>query len=166
MGRDNPTNKEDAVGLDISYYRNLVPTEHASNDDDALRPIVHPEFPGRTDGLDPNRWYIGEQVGDFRVGSHSGYNLWRDELARSVHGKSASDLWEAGESDGPFMELINFSDCEGTIGPVVSAKLDKDFADWRERVAASGVDAYFMSRYDAWHEAFAVAAENGAVDFH
>ena len=41
------------------------------------------------------------------------------------------------EKEGlPFVELINFSDCEGVIGPEVAAKLAKDFADYEFSASA------------------------------
>lgn len=72
-----------------------------------------------------------------------------------------------GPEDGtsPFFELIHFADNEGVIGPVVSAKLAKDFRDNYERAKAFG-DGYWLSKYEKWMAAFEMAADNGAVEFH
>lgn len=57
------------------------------------------------------------------------------------------------------------SDCEGVIGPEVSAKLVKDFADFDERAKTRG-GKYFYALYCDWRKAFEMAADGGAVSFH
>jgi hypothetical protein len=82
--------------------------------------------------------------------------------------------WNYAEFKGnPFMELIAFSDCGGTIGPASSAKLAKDFTDHREAVLEKArselggdLSAWFCDRYDDWQRAFATAAQGGFVMFH
>jgi len=60
--------------------------------------------------------------------------------------------------------LIAFSDCEGSIGPVVCAKLHADFVAWRARAEAYAANAEgFMENYGSFTEAFAMGAKNGAV---
>ncbi len=66
---------------------------------------------------------------------------------------------------GPFVELVCFSDCEGVIGSAVSSKLAKDFADHHDKFTTTE-DDWFMKRYREWTQAFAMAANDGAVDFH
>ena len=81
---------------------------------------------------------------------------------------SATAVWDNPPPNAPFVELINFSDCEGFIGPVASAKLAKDFAAFRDRAqsADSTHGAYDFERYCKWQEAFEFAADNGCVQFH
>jgi hypothetical protein len=74
------------------------------------------------------------------------------------------DCWE-NHSTGPFYELINFFDNEGTLGPVVAAKLAKDFADHRSK-AEQVEDVFFVESYREWDKAFQMAAKQGAVEFH
>lgn len=74
----------------------------------------------------------------------------------------AAGAWSA--EAGPFWELINFSDCEGIIGPVVSAKLARDFQEYQEK-ANSQLTDYDLERYNSWRQAFELAAENGVVRF-
>lgn len=184
------------MGLDITAYRQLKACEKPAGADEGdydydrffeARP--NPAFPGRDDGL-VSKWFEFDQTRDgrfgFNAGSYSGYNDWREWLAtlagypvalihtehrppRQLHSAGA---WEA--SSGPFWELINFADNEGTIGPVVSAKLAKDFAEWQERADAAcaamtqagEAGAWFHQRYCDWRKAFEMAADGGAVDFH
>lgn len=170
------------MGLDISWYRNLhepLPFDRNSGDDlddtfyhTRTTFTDHPSFEGRIQGIDPNLSYKYDERGGFHAGSYIGYYHWRNTLAemagwpekRDGNGEKTYcvDAWEG--EDGPFAELINFSDCEGTIGPVVSAKLAKDFADYQEKADAEGGD--FAGRYALWRNAFEQAAQNGAVDFH
>ena len=69
-----------------------------------------------------------------------------------------------------FVELIDFSDCEGTIGPIVAAKLAKDFAEHREKAAAYVAKQedgdWILRKYTDFQEAFTLAALEGAVRFH
>lgn len=144
----------------------------------------NPDFPGRAEGIKCDRETVYEYANShaFRAGSYGGYNSWRDALAElagypsfqiDVYGgkrdSHAAACWsEGGGLAGPFNELINFSDCEGTIGPVVAAKLAKDFEIF-EPIAREQWDnsekRYYFERYLDWKQAFEYAADNGAVVF-
>lgn len=105
----------------------------------------------------------------FRAGSYRGHNRWRSDLARLAGLSQDAAAWD---SPGPFAELIYFADNEGTIGPVASAKLADDFRQWRDRACAFAGDmagddrTWFISVYDAWMQAFTLAANEGAVKLH
>jgi hypothetical protein len=164
------------MGLDISYYRQIAPDANASEDDWETRVELYPNpaFPMQADGLSQG-WYAYGTSDGFRAGSYSGYNDWREWLAtlagypedpdaddRHRHSDGASLL-----AEGPFHELICFSDCEGVIGPKTSAKLAKDFAEFDDRArAADEEDGWNYNLYCRWREAFEAASDNGAVDFH
>lgn len=176
------------MGLDISYCSNLHKLDCVFNEDGApidpatreevdydIHVYVNPHFEGREAPLEPG-YYIGEAREGFRAGSYGGYNNWRENLAK-LAGYPAIEVEEYGHKsfrhdsgaheagEGPFYELIWFSDCEGTIGPVVSAKLAKDFSDFQEK-ADSFRDDYWREKYAEWRKAFETAAQNGAVCFH
>lgn len=165
------------MGLDITAYRKLEPAPQAELDDDGS-PKDYDKFahfhsstiqwteenwPGHSDGIKPGVYSFANMDG-FRAGSYSGYNAWRDQLARVMRGKSAEELWK-GPIEGPFAELIHFADNEGVIGPRVAAKLAKDFADHQSKAEAVG-DNYFLQKYNEWRKAFELAADGGAVHFH
>ena len=82
--------------------------------------------------------------------------------------ESAKAAWANGAQGRPFFELIHFSDCEGIIGPKISAKLAKDFADNQAKADVYRVDeaSWFREKYSDWRRAFEMAADNGAVEFH
>lgn len=167
------------MGLDITAYRQLKPAPEAELDSSGY-PIDYGTFvifqalewteknwPGRTGGLRRGPHSFAEQF-RFRAGSYGGYNDWRDELSRFSQGKEAREVWAASSPPGPFVELINFADNEGTIGAAVSAKLAKDFSDNFERAtkhAAGSGDEWLIS-YKNWLKAFELAADGGAVNFH
>ena len=176
------------MGLDISAYRGIEkidcvfdedgdPIDPATREyvDYDARAYVNPDFPGRADGIENKGVYKAEESMGFRAGSYGGYNQWREELAKlagyaladyTIYGTTTqrhdAGAWAA--TGGPFWELITFSDCEGVIGPIVSAKLAKDFQEFGER--AKGIGGYFYDRYQEWRAAFEMAADNGMVRFH
>lgn len=172
------------MGLDISAYRNITKVDCVYDaDGEPIHPVTgdplewetdydttayaNPDFPGRAEGVEDRAVYKAAERMGFRAGSYGGYNLWREELAKLAGYESAGAAW--GETSGPFWELISFSDCEGTIGPVVSAKLARDFADWDERAKQHVVendDGWFYAKYQDWRRAFEMAADRGMVSFH
>ena len=162
------------MGLDISAYSNVELKRDASDpnydgyDDGLHRLYINTETQLRHDGM-TDGWYSAEREFDFRAGSYSGYNEWRRELTRLVYRKEPKQIWE-NPHPGPFVELIDFSDCEGTIGPKTSAKLAKDFADWQDRAegyaAKSNDGDWFIRCYNDWRKGFEMAAQNGFVSFH
>lgn len=178
------------MGLDVSAYKNLTKLENVKYLDGEvygtdlepldwesydLVPYANPDFPGREEGVEHREVYKAEDGFSFRAGAYSRYNRWRDDLAKLAgydlgsyeqYGKEwpsyAATAWEAGE--GPFYELIHFSDCEGTIGPVVSAKLYEDFKSFQSKI--EGHDSWFVETYNDFMKAFEMASQNGAVKFH
>lgn len=173
------------MGLDIVAYRKLVKVDNPPTlaDDDELpdgfwRPWpaaiawAEEHFPGRSEGIDPNAVYRltsedGEHLLEFKAGSYSGYGAWRDRLAQ-LAGHGDREARHASPITGPFAELIDFADNEGVIGPIVSAKLAKDFAAWEaefERRCPADDRDWFMHFYRLWRRAFEMAADEGAVDF-
>jgi hypothetical protein len=103
----------------------------------------------------------------FRAGSYSGYNRWREDLARQFN--PAPITFDRGprmakpEPEKPFYELIWFADNEGTIGPEAALDL---LADFDLHVNLYEGDEYARSKYADWHKAFKLAADGGLVDFH
>lgn len=160
------------MGLDITAYTGLKEVRQRANDDDYgdddnLVWLYPGEgyFSERFGSLKENSLYSAEDSFGFRAGSYSGYNHWRDWLAGLV-GTTPEAVWD-GAQPPAFRELIDFSDCEGTIGPEVAAKLAKDFADYDEKAkAADNDDGFMYQRYQHWRKAFEMAAKNGAVKFH
>ncbi|NHT75896.1 hypothetical protein G8E10_09410 [Rhizobiaceae bacterium CRRU44] len=175
------------MGLDVTAYSKLSKIDDVKYLDgdvyDKTLTVVAPEaydlvvyvsrdFPGREEGLEDRGVYQAEESFGFRAGSYGGYNDFREELAKlagypSVPGDSerhnhSRGAWAA--KGGLFWELIKFSDCDGTIGPVVSKKLSEDFRTFDADAQTHG-DAWFYQRYQEWKKAFELAADDGAVSF-
>jgi hypothetical protein len=177
------------MGLDITAYRGLTkaqpgegidPTypEESDYDNGWVRMYVNTDFSGRNDSIEDRAIYKPADQFGFRAGSYSGYSVWRNQLAEMagystavVAGDRYAELYPAARGvhldpqPGPFVELINFSDCEGVIGPETSAKLAQDFAAFQEKADAHP-DDWFRDRYALWRKAFEMASDNGAVAFH
>lgn len=135
---------------------------------------IKPECPGDLAVL-ADAVPVSETI-EFRAGSYSGYNWWREQLCELALECEPSEVWEDPEvyEGQPFVELINFSDAEGAIGPKTSAKLAADFRAHEPRVAAWAEEhivegdnrAYFIELFGEWKRAFELAAEDGFLLFH
>jgi hypothetical protein len=159
------------MGLDITAHERvrLVRERDDGGEDDCIRLVQDVGRDDRRDGLADGFYaYEGKTI-SFRAGSYSGYNRWRSHLARML-GTTDRDIWRENKP-GPFVELIHFSDCEGFIGPLTSAKLARDFFEWKDRAVAFA-DAlgaerdWWLELYHRWQDAFGLASAGGVVDFH
>ena len=99
-------------------------------------------FPEQSEGIiEGTSQAQGEQFG-FRAGSYSGYGEWREDLARAAgYIGGAQEVWGQFENElsgdvyaKPFTDLINFSDADGVIGPIVSEKLYNDFVTYEDDI--------------------------------
>jgi hypothetical protein len=157
------------MGLDIEAVSGLVPIEESNGltgrfqISQELIDLTERNFPGRCEGLTAGLFLGGNSL-RFRAGSYGGYNDWREWLAKES-GHGSCDLVWRGESlagHTRFVELINFSDCEGYIGPVTSAKLWTDFQAFeRLRAAPDGMGDLFQ----LFEQAFKFGLERGVVQF-
>lgn len=170
------------MGLDITAHRKISKIDPSSVVDgcpmDAdgncidydLAAWVNGDFPGREGSVSEGYYYSEESFG-FGAGAYGGYNSWRNELARiagypegTYEGRTSYCVACWNGETGPFSELINFSDCEGVIGPQVSAKLVKDFSAFDAAAQASNCHDFY-SKYQEWKRAFEMGADDGAVSF-
>lgn len=176
------------MGLDITAYSNLTkidavfnkngepidPVTRKALDGDYYEPRSNPHY-DRADGLTEGVYRYDKAIRHC-AGSYTGYSRWREELAKLAgwplgsyerYGKiwpsHAASAWD--KESGAFWELINFSDCEGTIGAATSAKLARDFAAHQAKADAHE-DEWFREKYGEWRAAFELAANAGAVSFH
>jgi hypothetical protein len=187
------------MGLDITAYGKVTLKEAVSLEELKKKDWQHPLYDdgryqflysahGQTEQNDGMAEGFYEPGGSrphaFRAGSYHGYNEWRRMLA-SLVGKTPDEVWAASRREGrtrrpdavddesvrslPFFELINFSDCEGFIGPKTSAKLAADFKRMRSKAEAAfdeDRNDAFMRCYDDWQRAFELASQGGVVLFH
>ncbi len=199
------------MGLDVSYYNNVrrVPDEEVpegveafnqayedwdgSRDNNTYLYYLDPDrgpFGGHMKGLEPGWYEVPKEGGGYlRGGTYSGYNEWRNDLALAAgYTGGVEEVWEIGQDKlyepdtPPFLELINFSDSDGVIGPDISEKLYNDFVNYENTVKKEVDNWYlkihptksydvddnkwFLSKYEEWKKAFKTASEGGFVSFH
>lgn len=177
------------MGLDIGYYSDIkeIKAPSLENDEDFEDFCIYTHndsFLYQLGSLENHKYYDETKnciYDSFRAGSYSGYNSWREQLAKIAGYESVEYVWNDWDQNvrymklnkingvvkpmKPFYELINFSDAEGTIGPEICKKLYKDFIDFDQKAKLS--DEYFYIKYKEWTEAFRVASiGNGVVNFH
>ncbi|MCI0704316.1 MAG: hypothetical protein L0241_24930 [Planctomycetia bacterium] len=115
---------------------------------------------------------------EFRAGSYSGYNWWRNQLSLFALEVGAEAVWREPRiyRGKPFVELINFTDCDGRIGTSVCEKLAEDFTSHAARakrfpstMTSTDPDAWpgddWLAVYRQFARAFRLAAQNGALAF-
>jgi hypothetical protein len=131
--------------------------------------VIGPDYPERLDGLPEGVYHINGDVLQFSVGPYSKYNSWRAQLAELVFGVPPEVIWEDPDAytGKPFVELIDFSDNEGAIGPTTSRKLVGDFDEYAEnlenQVGKSETGLEFMEIYSNFRRAFQLASDEGFV---
>lgn len=164
------------MGLDITAYEIIERLDPQPSDDGNYGEgdrYFYVERHKRARGMQSGYYRTSGRFYNFRAGSYHGYNAWRAELSQMTLGCSPNIVWNSPKTFAgkPFVELIDFSDCEGTIGPEVSAKLARDF-DKHETLArtfaskSSEDGDLFLAKYYDWQKAFHLAADHGAVSFH
>jgi len=124
--------------------------------------------PLKFDGKEFACYRIDGETFEFRAGSYGGYNDWREWLSRMANGLTPREIWQQRDKRKiralPFYPLIDFSDCRGTLGSIVAARLANDFASHRERAERVG-DAWQVAKYHKWHKACVLAADDGFIKF-
>ena len=180
------------MGLDITAYSKLKKLDVLFNSDgEPVDPVTrepvdqyyrvreNKDFPGRADGLEDGACYSYDESEYVFARSYAGYAVWRETLARLAgyplysfinalgvqENSRAASAWHGKVPDGaPFVELVNFSNCEGVIGPVVAAKLLRDFVEFDDR-AKDIVDDRFYVGYRQLKRGLELASDGGALIF-
>lgn len=161
------------MGLDIVAYASVsFVDQHVGTDDrhDLINLYPNESFLSQADGMEKGRYAKCRESFSFGAGSYSGYSQFRNELAKSLGFASAESFWVETPPSNPFTPFINFSDCEGIIGPKTSAALLKAFMDHHGTFADYISDRPFPERrlcvYQMFLAAFAIASSaNGVVKF-
>ncbi len=139
--------------------------------------LVHgQDYPERLDGLAPG-WYEPQgEIFHFWAGSYGSYNRWRRRLSLLMLRVPPAEVWASPDNyrGQPFVELINFTDSAGAIGPRTSANLAADFIEHAPPTGFGttgfpewedvGAD-YFVRVYRDFTKAFELAAGGGVVVF-
>jgi hypothetical protein len=159
------------MGLDIIAISKLVKAE---GKDGEVRIGDDPEY---NKGIEPGPYNttMESRRTDFRVGPYSFYNRFRETLSRCMHGVEPVEIWDSVEDykGKSFIELIDFSDCDGRLGGAVCEKLYEDFAEnrpkFKEYIDSQGWDEEkiedYLSVYEDFMKAFEIGREEGVVIF-
>jgi len=147
----------------IRRVRDLRPEEDWRQVRDGLVFPVHPAFPRHALEIEPMTVYVGEERFTFDVGCYSRYNHWLEQLARLTGIPHLDPSWILPKS-APFAQLLQFTDCDATIGAAVCRELAADFAEYSRRAAGQS-ERYFREQYALWRHAFEAGAENGCIVF-
>ena len=112
----------------------------------------------RLDGNEPG-WYRGTCVeGGLRL-SYGGYSVLREQISKLALKATPEKVWadpDAFEGQ-PFATLINYSDCEGAIGPETCAILAADFGKY-DMAASDQFESGWLEAYRTLFLNFAEAA--------
>lgn len=110
---------------------------------------------------DSDNKYINPKY-SFRAGSYSGYFAWKSQLV-DLAGYKSSDADESIRAwyVGPFIEQIDFSDCEGVMNTEVSKKLYEDYLAYDH--LAQLIGGHFYEKYKDFKESYKIASENNGV---
>lgn len=157
------------MGLDITA---LSAISRCENEEDGYH-VWDGGFEGRLGTIAKGHYEAapGADCVAFYAGSYGGYSRWRENLCRFVYARTPEAVWEDAAA-GPFIEQIAFSDCDGSIGSEISAKLARDYAEWQPKIeeAVRALDAeaaaWFLECYANWRRVFECAARGGVVIFH
>lgn len=175
------------MGLDVSAVKNAVLVDDPKvSEAEYLDYIFGGHFPRRLGSLIDGAYYDGDPADSHYRNGYGRHGLFREKLAElagydakispkpnysdpdfmnkhygHTHPFSMA-AWEAGE--GPFFELIMFSDCEGFIGPEVCQKLAEDFQRFSDKVNLSDDDWLKGSFFDL-RAVFEDGAQGGYVKF-
>lgn len=155
------------MGLDIYLYQQVKFVCENTDDVDYEEMVDDKELhlffnnKGGCENMAKPGWYSADE-GDHVVGrAYSGHNRLRAQLAELI-GMTDNQIWNDPKPDIPFVEFINFSDCEGSMDTEVCAELSKDFIEWKDKALAHE-DSYFVKWYLALADAYKTAAENNGV---
>lgn len=169
------------MGLDMSAYRYAELVEAGEYDEDTAHARyggrqnfvwLHntPEFAATEAGLKQG-WYKTPRYGSddyfgWRAGSYSGYSYFRNLLA-GMFDRTAEDYWDNGDPEWPFYELINYSDCEGAMGPEAIKNVLSDFIEHENLFKKTYPEdsSWYLEVYGNWIKGLTLA-QDGIVLFH
>ncbi len=162
------------MGLDVTAHEHaeLLPS-HEWNGEECweaghVLAFSLPVFSQSLRGLVDNAEYLVSGRTEHLHDSYGGHSFFRELLARTVLHVEPEEVWNNPSDyvNAPFYELINFSDCEGVIGPIAADDLQADFEHFSAEIEKSWEPGWYLDQYRHWHKVFALAAKTGLVQFH
>jgi hypothetical protein len=109
-------------------------------------------------------YYTGKRLYSTGNVSYSTYGDHRKKLCKAVTGLDAVQVWDNPHHDLPFIEMINFSDCEGGFDNEVCKELKKDFTEWKSKIEKEFKDdIFFLDFYKRFLTLFETASDNNGI---
>ena len=128
--------------------------------DNVAEVIGHPDCPRITEGL--------EVGGAYQFAEEQGFTVTKKEGDFAKCMEQLADMvgyhWQMAGADGPgpFRDLFRHPGQFGTIGPVVSAKLAAEFANWDECARDIGKRGFY-TWFSSMRRMFEYASNDGGV---
>jgi hypothetical protein len=129
----------------------------------------NPLYPSHIGGLESQDFYKckGKML-TFNAGEANEYLEFKNHLAIIAGYKSLEHALNT-KNPGYFLELLRFSNEEGTIGPIISNKLFLDFNDClpiaRKHLLTKIDGRSYWNLYNNWLAGLTCAKEDGAILF-
>jgi hypothetical protein len=178
------------MGLDISGYATMtkyvlertddLDADYEKRENEAYQYRQnYPEFARTEEGLEDEQWYDTATPKRIDIGhwTYSGWNVFRESLSEFQGIEDIREVWaelKAGKRSPDSVilhDIINFTDCDGAVGPKSVKRLAREFAyhkaaylDWLETddaVSDRHTAEWFRNSYLALTEGFAEVAEGG-----
>jgi hypothetical protein len=135
------------MGVSIRAYNNIrksdyvLPEDEEDTPDGIVKLVALARWPRQSAGIVDQGMYSYATMISERIGSYPGYSSFRNLLAQIAEYSLLDDdryPYQAAAcyaSEGPFQELLSFSDCSGTINNEVVVKLLADFRKYEKEIA-------------------------------
>lgn len=154
------------MGLAVIAYCDVTPWDELSEsardgrsaEEDGVRFRNDPAFADRLAPLEEGYYQATELRREY-IGSYHYYGEWRTWLSQTF--------------PSAFEELVDFSDCDGSLGPDAVHSLYVDFEEWNEQVRdiaertipdADDATSY-IETYRQFRRCFLLADPDGVVEF-
>lgn len=179
------------MGLTVHAFSNLRSVDVFVNEQDkaieietgkaieVFVPAIDPDFAHYALDLEHDKFYKFDKHYHFEAGSYSYYNDFLKELAKFAIAENDLEFCGGDDEDEdvrsyfdscycwplwPFSQLIEFSDCDGTLGVSTVKKLARDFEE-HAKLAQAHPNEIFRKDYSNWQTALEVASDNGGISF-
>lgn len=158
------------MGLDVRVYKNVQLTDNEDSYDFKCY-VGNKDWVYKVKNLVIGGYYNGECSETPLSYSYSTHNRFREELIKVLLRHDLLDekgkiMWSKLPKDLPFLDFIDFSDCEGCLDWEVSEKIYNDFKRFHNDAKYLISDEYHLSFYEKWLDIFERAKDNGVVVFY
>lgn len=146
--------------------------------DEGAIPYANRHYKKQAKGIRSHEYYTYKEMSHFWSTGYGFYNSWREELAKlaeyeplpfeQIKGNPNSRIISYTEGaifkkSGPFIDLIDFSDCEGSIDTQTCRVLLDDFKNFENKALLK--EDWFKTGYNNWIDGLNIAVNEGFLIF-